>query len=653
VRGVTPADDRASDDSARDADAKGAGARPNLLVAHEESAADVERRMVVRTRRVVRAVRRVDEAVRTLSRERFGVAILDCRIEDDDAWPVAEETGRTTPGIPVVVVTGVGGETSSAAPVDAAALERRVRTRGGWQRLPLVVERVARHVAAENEHALLASVVQFSDDAMFAESLDGEIRSWNPAAERMFGWSADELVGRSAAPLYPADRESEFVETLTRLARGEHLGNRETVRLRKDGARVDVAESVSPIRGDEGRVVGLAVVVRDIRERRNLEAQFRQAQKMEAVGRLAGGVAHDFNNLLTVINGYCAMLLENAALGAPGHRELIEIATAGERASTLVHRLMAFSRKQVCAPRAADLNAIVRDMEGLLRRLIGEDVHLRTALDDDLGTVMVDVGQIEQVIVNLAVNARDAMPRGGRLVIETRGVDVDEEFARRRPEVTPGPYVLLAVTDDGCGMDEETRSHLFEPYFTTKGRRGTGLGLSTVHGIVRQAGGHIEAYSEPSRGTTFRIYLPRHDAPAEEAATVRPPAPLARGTETIVLAEDDEAIRNLARRVLEASGYTVIATRDGAEALARCETHAGEIDLLITDVVMRTMGGADLANCLATRRPSTRVLYMSGYTDETIVFHGGLDPNAPYLEKPFTPDLLLRKVREVLDAPRS
>ena len=380
---------------------------------------------------------------------------------------------------------------------------------------------------------------------------------------------------------------------------------------------------------------------------RSLETQLAQSQRLEAVGRLAGGVAHDFNNILTAIGGYTDLLLADMAPDDTRRQDVEEIHRAAQRAAALTHQLLAFSRRQVMQPKVVDLNALVADIEKMLRRLIGEDILFATVLHPRAGNVRADPGQLEQVIVNLAVNARDAMPNGGRLTIETRSIELDEAYRAQHPTVTPGPYVMLAVSDTGMGMDEETRSRIFEPFFTTKVRgKGTGLGLATVYGIVQQSGGHIWVYSEQDRGTTMRVYLPRVDAPAEKLArTGDPPPQNLRGTETILLVEDEAAVRAVTRQLLERNGYTVVEAPDGPAALG---LELATLDLLLTDVVMPSMSGRELADKLVARRPGLRVLYMSGYTDDAVVRHGMLEPGLAYLEKPFRPDTLLRKVREAL-----
>ena len=394
-------------------------------------------------------------------------------------------------------------------------------------------------------------------------------------------------------------------------------------------------------------------VKQDISDFKQLEEQLRQSQKLEAIGMLAGGIAHDFNNLLTVIRGYSDLTLMRLSEEDPLHRNISEVKKAAERAAGLTRQLLAFSRKQVLQPKVLDLNAVVSELEKMLRRLIGEDIGLRTVLESDLGSVKADPGQIEQIIMNLAVNARDAMPQGGKLTIETTNVYLDEDYAKVHIAVIPGPYVMFAVSDTGTGMDSRTQARIFEPFFTTKEKgKGTGLGLSTVYGIVKQSGGNIWVYSEVGQGTTFKVYLPRVDEGAQEYKRSAETEGAIQGSETILLAEDEEMVRKLARQVLEMHGYQVLEAANGGAALLICERHKEPIHLLITDVIMPEMSGRELADRLAQLRPEMKVLYMSGYTDNAIVHQGVLDEGANFIQKPFPTDALARKVREVLDAPK-
>jgi two-component system, cell cycle sensor histidine kinase and response regulator CckA len=384
---------------------------------------------------------------------------------------------------------------------------------------------------------------------------------------------------------------------------------------------------------------------------RDSEEQLRQSQRLESVGRLAGGVAHDFNNLLTAIVGYSELTLKRLGPDDPSRRNVMEIKKAGERAASLTRQLLAFSRRQILQPKVFDLNAVVSDMEDMLRRLIGEDIDVLNILDAGLGHIKADIGQIEQVIMNLVVNARDAMPTGGKLTIETANMELSDDYARRHASVEPGRYVMLAVSDTGAGMDAETQERIFEPFFTTKEvGKGTGLGLSTVYGVVKQSGGSIWVYSEVGLGTTFKIYLPRVDEKADKLQEVMHHTAARRSSETVLLVEDEEAVRGLLRNVLESEGYRVLETTSSDAALEKCRDYEGDIHLMLTDVVMPGMSGPELAERTAGLRPRMKVIFMSGYTDESIIRHGLLDLGVEFLEKPFTPDAVAWKLRDVLDA---
>ncbi len=509
---------------------------------------------------------------------------------------------------------------------------------------------------------ILATLIESSPLAIVTFDPDGVVTLWNPAAERIFGWSADEALG-TRLPFVPAEKQEEFRALRRRALGGEVFTEPELHRRRADGSPIVVSVSTSPLRGPDGTIYGIMSILMDVTERKAaeetrerlamVEEKLRQSQKMEAVGRLAGGVAHDFNNLLTAISGYSELLLHRLPEYSTLRRDVEEIRKAGDRAATLTRQLLAFSRRQILQPKVLDLNAVVGGMERMLRRLIGEDIELSADLSPSLSPVKADPGQIEQVIVNLAVNARDAMPGGGRIRIATSDAELSPAYAVAHPGVVPGPHVLLSVADTGHGMSEETRAHLFEPFFTTKEKgKGTGLGLATVYGIVQQSGGHIRVTSVPGGGATFFIYLPRiesgeGDLPGGQHLSLPRPSP---GTETILLAEDEEVVRRLAREILSENGYKVLEAGNGREALLISEAHRGEIHLLLTDVVMPTMSGRELTDRIRPLRPDLRIMYMSGYTDDAILRHGVLENGIPFLQKPFTPEELARKVREVLDA---
>ena len=511
-------------------------------------------------------------------------------------------------------------------------------------------ERAERALREANEH--LAAVIQSSPLAIYTLDPRSTVLTWNRAAEALYGWQAAELIGR---PLPTIGHDVEDHGRLRdRVLRGESLRGVEVTRRRKDGTSVNISLSVAPLHDAAGRVTGMLSLAADVTEMRQLEVQYRQAQKMEAVGRLAGGIAHDFNNLLTAIIGTTALVLEDLGLESRARLDIQEIEKAAKRAAGLTRQLLIFSRQQVLEPRALDLNALVGNLEKMLHRLIGEDIELRTKQATALGAVRADPGQLEQAIVNLVVNARDAMPQGGRLTIETADVELDRGYVAGHVPTQPGPYVLLAISDTGVGMDGATKARLFEPFFTTKEPgRGTGLGLATVYGIVKQSGGYIWTYSELGHGTTFKIYLPRvAETPEAPESTTSPPTPV-RGSETLLVVEDQEEVRKLTKRVLEARGYTVLAARNGAEALEIVAQHPSRIHLMITDVVMPGMNGRELAQHARARRSYLKVLYVSGYTGEAVLQHRLLEPGVAFLQKPFTPDVLARKTREVLDNTKS
>jgi two-component system cell cycle sensor histidine kinase/response regulator CckA len=486
---------------------------------------------------------------------------------------------------------------------------------------------------------------------VYRSTPDGKVLEANPALAQMLGYeNASGTLAINTDDVYvdPEGRK----KWQARMDESGLVRDFETQARRRDGTLIWLRDSARVVRDAQSNVLYYEGILEDITERKQLEEQLRQSQKMEAVGRLAGGVAHDFNNLLTIISGYSDLLLDTLPGQERSRAHVEEIRKAGTRAATLTRQLLAFSRSQVLAPQVLDLNAVVTNVDKMLRRLIGEDVDLVAILGEKLGSVRADPGQIEQVIMNLAVNARDAMPQGGKLTIETSNASLDAAYARTHATVVPGEYVMLAVSDTGIGMDAHTQAHIFEPFFTTKEKgKGTGLGLATVYGIIKQSGGYIWVYSEPGMGATFKIYLPRVEKSSPEAGGGKAAESPAKGHETILLVEDEPALRAMVRSVLESKGYKVLEARHGEDALVVTELHRGPIDLLLTDVVMPGMSGRELAEHLVSANPKTKVLYMSGYTDDAIVHHGVLGSDMAFLQKPFSPDSVVRKVREVLDAP--
>ena len=501
-------------------------------------------------------------------------------------------------------------------------------------------------VTAEQRYGAL---LENASDAIAVLTLEGVILEANQGWERVLGTPRSQMVGRNVAELVPEEaRDAQRAEYERAIAQGG--GSVHPIPLRQsDGSVVylEISGTVVEISGERY----VLFIGRDVTNRLRLEEQLRQAQKMEAVGSLAGGVAHDFNNLLSVILSYTSLVLDALKPGDPIRTDIEEVKRAGERSADLTRQLLAFSRRQVLQPKVLDLNPVLLGMEKMLQRLLGESIELSMLTFTPVGKIYADPGQIEQVIMNFAVNARDAMAQGGKLTIETLDVDLDASYAAQHHDVTPGPYVMLAVTDTGVGMNAATRARIFEPFFTTKEKgKGTGLGLATVFGIVKQSGGHILVRSEPGKGTTFKVYLPR----TEESAKIPLPTTIVggalRGSETVLLVEDEEKVRTVCSTILGRNGYRVLEAQNGGEAFLICEQYKEPIDLLLTDVVMPRMSGKQLANRLVPARPEMKVLFMSGYTDDSVVADSARKGGAAFLQKPVTPDGLLRKVREVLDA---
>jgi two-component system cell cycle sensor histidine kinase/response regulator CckA len=508
----------------------------------------------------------------------------------------------------------------------------------------------AKDVLARSEERY-RDLFENANDIIYTLNLEGSFTSINKKGELLTGYSREEIMQMKIADLIAPN----YLETARRKLKDKLDNPSETTIYELEIVcknRSHLPLEVSSRAVYEGnKAIGIQGIARDISERQRLEGQLRQAQKMESVGRLAGGVAHDFNNLLTAIIGYSQMAMRHLEPDAPVQKEIHEVERAGKRAAELTRQLLAFSRKQVLQPKVLDLNQIINDIQKMLDRLIGEDIELSTRLAADLSKIKADPGQIEQIIMNLAVNARDAMPGAGKLTIETANIELDEVFSQNHLAVNPGQYVMLAFSDTGIGMDKETQSQIFEPFFTTKEMgKGTGLGLSTVYGIVKQSGGNIWVYSEPGQGTTFKIYLPAIEEEARFEEVRVPLSEPVKGTETILLVEDEEIVRQLARKILEMNGYTVLEASGAARALQSFEQNGGEIDLIITDVVMPLMSGYAMVQQLKQKQCKAKVLYMSGYTHHTTVIQADIEEGMPFLQKPFSPQTLLLKVREVLSA---
>ncbi len=500
-------------------------------------------------------------------------------------------------------------------------------------------------------HQLLITAIEQTAECVIITDVDGTIRYVNSAFEQVTGYSRAEAVGQNPRILNSGQQDGTFYQDMWAAISAGQIWQGQFVNQKKDGTFYTEEAVINPLRDKHGHISNYVAVKRNVTRELELEAQLRQAHKMEAIGRLAGGVAHDFNNLLTIISGHTEFLLSRYPNpGDPRREEAEQIKKAGEQATALTRQLLTFSRQQPLQPQILDLNQMVANLKKMLPRLIGEDVNLITNLAPNLGQIKADPSQIEQILMNLAVNARDAMPRGGKLTIKTARVDLDEAYARQHLDLTPGPYIMLTIADTGQGMDAETRSHIFEPFFTTKGvGKGTGLGLSTVYGIVEQSDGHIQVDSIPGQGTTFRIYLPWVEQTGESAALPQDPTTSLGGQETILLVEDEAGVRLITRKFLEKRGYTVLEAEHGEEALQLCRQHAEQIDLLITDVIMPDISGPELARQLIQFLPTLNILYVSGYADEVLEEHKIPNLKFVLLEKPFSSDALGMKVRQILE----
>ena len=602
-----------------------------------------------------------EQALDAMQRTAYDVAFFDYMLGARDGLALLRDVRGKGVETPVVVLTSRGAEDVAVEAMKAGAADYLSKVYLSIEAL----ERTIHHALAlreqerqrqQAEAALRSSeerfraLVENSSDTLLLLDAEGRVTYVTPSSQRHLGWKGEDLIGHSVFDfMHPDDHDlvgTKFAEALQRP--GEPITQQ--VRLKHSDGNWRVMDGVGVNRLHEPSVGAIVVNARDITDRRKLEDQLWHAQKMEAVGQLAGGVAHDFNNLLTAILGYANLLLDELPPQDSLRNDLEEIRSAGERAASLTRQLLAFSRRQMLQPQVVDINTLVAGMQKLLRRLVTEHVEVVAALAPDLMPVRVDPSSIEQVLVNLAVNARDAMPKGGRLTIETANVDLDGSYAKTHVPLEPGRYVMIAVGDTGQGMDETTRARIFEPFFTTKEQgKGIGLGLATVYGIVKQNGGYIWVYSEVGHGSVFKVYLPPADSPSAAHSVTREDAGRKKfGWETVLLVEDEDAVRVLAREVLRRNGYVVLEARHGIDALRIAERHPDDIHLMITDLVMPHMGGGELAKRLSAARPGMRVLFMSGYTDHEVM-HRDLTPGVAFVQKPFTPEVFARKVRHVLD----
>jgi PAS domain S-box-containing protein len=516
-----------------------------------------------------------------------------------------------------------------------------------------LVSAAVRDVTERKQAAIIAS----SNDAIISKALDGTITSWNPAAERLYGYPAGQILGRNVDALFPAERREHERRVLALAASGVAIAEYETTRVRFDGSLVEVSATASPITDGSGTVVGISTIGRDIterkraaRERDELEARLHQAQRLESLGQLAGGVAHDFNNLLAVILNYASFVAEELGDNEAARADVEAIRAAAERAARLTHQLLIFARRETVQPEVLELNAVVSDIHALLSRTLGEHVQLRVSPGRTLPSVRIDRGQLEQVVVNLAVNARDAMPDGGSLLIETTEIAIDDDYARLHPPLTAGDFVQLSVSDTGTGMTQDVAARAFEPFFSTKPKgEGSGLGLATVYGIVGEAGGGVSIYSEPGLGTTVRVYLPALRRAAPAAARTERPKPSSGEGRTVFVVEDEPAMRDVTVRILRRNGYAVVVSATAREAIAAMADHESG-DLLLTDVVMPGMSGPELAATVHEMRPELPVLFMSGYSQGVLGPQNALDENVRLIQKPFTEEALLEQVDAAISA---
>jgi two-component system, cell cycle sensor histidine kinase and response regulator CckA len=578
-------------------------------------------------------------------REMAGLTLFDLRAPSAQASLQDDIRHAMQPG-GAVFETWNRRKDGSVFPVEISA--RTVLLEDGRVRMGLVRDVTARVHSEVRMRSLVTAIEQAAETVLITD-IEGAILYVNPAFERITGYSAAEVLGQKTRILKSGKMDQEFYQRLWSTIMSGQVWSGQFTNRKKDGSLYEEEATISPIHDAAGKITGFVSVKRDVTERLNLESQLLQAQKLESVGRLAGGIAHDFNNLLTVINGYGDMLLRQLREGDPIRESVAEICHAGNRAAELTRQLLAFGRKQFIEPRLVDINELIARNSGMLQRLVGEDIEMEIRLDAALGRVMADSGQLLQVLMNLVVNARDAMAHGGRLAIQTSNAEVDEAGAAAHPGLTPGQFVLLTVSDTGTGIDKQIQERIFDPFFTTKSEgQGTGLGLSTTYGIIRQSGGFILVDSEPGSGAAFHVYLPRVPAAAEPAASADAPSLTLSGSETILVVEDQEAVRKMVVAALKSFGYRVLEAAHGSDALRVAGEYPGPIHLMVTDVVMPRMTGRELAGRMAPLRPEMKVVYMSGYAQDIIAGGGQIERGLVYIAKPFAPDVLAARVREVL-----
>ena len=600
-----------------------------------------------------------DDVRNQLGKGRYDLLLCSHQSTDVAAFQLLRQVRQHDSRIPIVFL----GESINKSAIEAALQAGACATANKQPEScgVLTVRNALDDGSAEHQHQkteetlrkLWRSVEQSADTVIIMDR-SGVMEYVNPAFEALTGYSRQEAVGQTLGILKSEQQAGELYEEMWNTVLSGNVFRGIVMDRKKNGETLIIEKALTPLRDADGNIAHFISTGRDITERRQLESDLRQAQKMDAIGRLAGGVAHDFNNLLLVISAYAELMLDSLAQEDPLRRNVDEIITASRRAADLTRQLLAFGRKQLQLLQVLDLNTVIGEITRMLPRLIGEDIELVFVPGQDLGKVKADPVQIEQVVMNLAANARDAMPGGGTLTIETATVHVDESYVQRHSIVPEGDYVLLTVTDSGQGIATEHLPHIFEPFYTTKeAGKGTGLGLATVYGIVKQNNGFVWVYSEPGLGTTFKIYLPLVRSSNNEVRTTKPVELSPRGCETLLLVEDEASVRHASGQFLSRSGYTVIEANDGADALRASRQHCGPIHLMITDVVMPRMAGPKLAELLADERPDMKVMFVSGYAEKTVLQHGKVDLTTGFLQKPFSLKMLARKVREVLEAGES